>query len=77
MAGDDHHLGIGQLFPRLAQDGQAVHVLHAQVGENDIELFLLDLGRAGLAAGGNDTVVTDAPQAFRDGLGVHWFVVDD
>ncbi len=78
VAGDDDHLGVGQILLGLAENGEAVHVLHAQVGEDDVEFVMLDLARPGLAAGGDDALIaSDALQTFGNRLGVARFVVDD
>ena len=49
---------------------------HPQVGEHDVELAVLELGRPGLAAGGDGAGVAVALQALGDGLGEVLVVVD-
>ena len=51
--------------------------VHLQVGEDDVEVFLLDLLGPGRAAGGDDALVADAFQALGHRLGVERLVVDD
>src|SRR5436309_3353674 len=43
VAGDNDDLGVGQRLLGLTDDGEAVHVLHEEVGEDDIVLFLLEV----------------------------------
>ena len=45
MAGDDDHLCLGGGLLRPGEDFQAADVVHHQVGDDDIERFLLDLPR--------------------------------
>ena len=52
---------------RMARPSMSVHL---QIGEDDVEVFLLDLAGAGRAAGGDDALVADALQALGHGLGV-------
>ena len=77
VAGNHHHLGVGRLFPGLAQDGQAVQVRHLQIGQDDVEIFLGQQAGAGRAAGGHGAFVTDPFQALGHGFGVETIVVDD
>ena len=54
---DEDDLGVGTVSPAFFQDLQAVHFLHAQVGEDDVELLLVQVGqRVGAALGGGDLV---------------------
>ena len=77
VAGDDHDLGAGIGLLGLAKNGQAVHVRHAQIGEDDVEIVLVDPGRPRLAAGDDGALVADALQALGHRLGVRLFIIDD
>jgi len=77
LAGEDHDLGLGQLALGLGQDLQAADAVHDQVGQDDVEVLLLDQPQGIAAGGGHDALVADALQALGHGLGVRLVIVND
>ncbi len=77
VASDHDDLGVGRFVAGLAQNGQAVQVRHLQIGDNHIEIVLLDPPGPGRATGGYDAFVADTLQALGHRLGVKRLVVDD
>ena len=73
---DDHDQRVAVLLDQ-ADDGQPVQVAHPQVGQDEVELFGLDLRRPLLAAGGDGARVAAGFEDLGDGLGVVPLVVDD
>ena len=77
VTGDDDDFRFGELGFGLVEDGQAVDVVHLQVGDDDVEVFAFDEG-CPLAAGvGHRAIAADALEAFGDGLRMGLVVVDD
>ena len=72
---EDH--GAGRVLLRGAQDGDAVDLPHAQVGDDEVERFALDDLHGLLAALGDRDLVTGLPQHDREELSHAPFVVDD
>ncbi len=70
------HLGVGLLLLGLAEDRHSVEVAHPQIGDDEVELVLVDLLRAGLAAGRHGAIVADPLEAVGDRVGVQRLVVD-
>ncbi|GIW78682.1 MAG: hypothetical protein KatS3mg105_0489 [Gemmatales bacterium] len=77
VSGNEDDFGIGQLLFGFAQKLQAVQVLHFEVGQNDIEIFLLDELGPFEAAGGDNALVADARQALGHGFGMKFLIVYD
>ncbi len=59
------------------ENGQAVQVVHHQVGDDDVELLLLDLLGSGSCRWWRLALVADPFQALGHGFGQGLFVVDD
>src|SRR5262249_26294667 len=77
VASNDNDFRVGQLLLGLAEDGKPVHVLHAQIGKDNIILFVLNATRSRRTAGSNDALVAHPLQALGYRLGMAWLVVND
>ena len=75
--GDDEHLGVRPGLAAPLDHRQPVEVGHPQVGEDDVEGVLVDLGGTGLAAGGHGAAMTSALQALGNRLGEVPIVVNE
>ena len=74
---EDHDLGVGHLLLGLVQDVEAADLVHHEVGQDDVEVLLLDEPEALAAAGGDHALVADAFEALGHGVGVGLVIVDD
>ena len=70
-------LGVGQFLLRLAEDFEAVQIVHHQVGDNDIVGLTFDQRRGPRTRVGHGAVVSDATQALGHSLCVSLIVVHD
>ena len=77
VAGDQDHLGVGQVVLGRAQNLQAVDVVHHQVGDDDVELLLRELLEPLGSRGRRRAGKADPLQAVGHGQGVRLIVVDN
>ena len=77
VAGQQDDLGVGLVGLRPGEDAQAVDVVHHQVGDDDVEVLLLDDAGRLAAGGGHAAAEADPLEALGHGLGVGPVVVDD
>ena len=77
VAGDENHFGVGLVVFGVRQHFEAADVVHHQVGDDDVELFLFELLQAFGAAAGGDAVEADPFQTVGHRQGVRLVVVDD
>jgi hypothetical protein len=64
-------------LPALIDHGQAIDLSHFEIGQNDIELLLIQLTNASLARCDNGTSMPAPFQAFGDGIREHFVIVND
>ena len=76
VAGEDDHLGVGQLALGLGQDLQPTDAVHDEVGDDDIERLFLDQPQAHAPTCSHDALVADAREALGHGIGMGFIVVN-
>jgi hypothetical protein len=76
-AGDQEEDGCGRNLFAIAQKFDAIHVGHANVGDNDVEYAGSHLALCRLAAGRDFDFVTFFSKADLEKFAYGWFVVDD
>ena len=77
VASDNQYLAVGLNLAGFFEDFHAAQIGHAQVGEDDVEIFLIDLPAAGVAAGGQGDFVALAFECLSHHFGMRLFIVDN
>ena len=76
VPGHEDHGRFGLLTLGLGEDGQAVDVVHHQVGDHDVERRFFEDGGPLLSGGRHAAMATDPGEGFGDRLRVRHVVVD-
>jgi hypothetical protein len=77
VAGDQDHLGVGQVVFGLGQQRQTIDVVHLEVGDDDLEVIVGNALRSLGSRGGHRAVVPGRFEPLGQQLGVGCLVIDD
>ncbi len=77
MPRDNNHFAIRQFLADLANDGQAIHAVHFEIGQNNVRFVSFDDLCAAMPTGGDEALVAHPLQALGHDIRVVGFIIDN